>query len=170
MTGRSITDPAQERIMPTTRAVLALEDRKARRVFHCIGCGRCLQVCPQKLVPCIIYKHVRAERYDGMEIYDAARCEECGTCSYICPAELDVSAAVIRGKHHVLRLQAEQQLRWEERAEQRAEARRRNHLRRKRTGRFYFPSAAELTAFFASRRADPTEEAAQNEPPEKGNG
>ncbi|MBR1771392.1 MAG: electron transport complex subunit RsxC [Lachnospiraceae bacterium] len=52
----------------------------------CIKCGRCLEVCPGRIQPCVVatcaehFDEEAFERNGGME------CCECGCCSYICPA------------------------------------------------------------------------------------
>ena len=101
MTGRSITD-LDEPVGVTTRAVLAFEDASVRRQYHCIGCGQCVDACPQGLMPSLIYRYVDSGRYDGLELLDPTHCIECSTCTYICPSELEVSAHVARAKRYLL--------------------------------------------------------------------
>ncbi len=101
MTGRSITD-LDEPVGVTTRAVLAFEDASVRRKYHCIGCGQCVDACPQGLAPSLIYRYVTSGRYDGVEVLDSTQCIECGICTYICPSELAVSAQVARAKRYFL--------------------------------------------------------------------
>ena len=106
MTGRSITD-LDEPVGVTTRAVLAFEDASVRRQYHCIGCGQCVDACPQGLMPSLIYRYVDSGRYDGLELLDPTHCIECSTCTYICPSELEVSAHVARAKRYLLSTQQE---------------------------------------------------------------
>lgn len=103
MTGRSITDPEKYRLNPSNRSVLAFEDKTELHTFNCIGCSRCLDVCPQKLNPALIYKYMSAGMLDEIKFFDPARCDECGTCSYTCPCGLDLSVAVSRAKTYSLK-------------------------------------------------------------------
>ncbi len=103
MTGKSITDPASYKLLPSARSVLAFEDKAELHTFNCIGCSRCLEVCPQKLNPALIYKYMSAGMLDEIGIFDPTRCDECGTCSYTCPCELDLSVAVSRAKTYMLK-------------------------------------------------------------------
>nr|WP_300837035.1 electron transport complex subunit RsxC [uncultured Acetatifactor sp.] len=78
--------------VPTTKtstALLALskDDVSAMEPGPCINCGRCVEVCPGRVIPSRLADY--AQRYDeeaflanhGME------CCECGCCSFICPAK-----------------------------------------------------------------------------------
>ncbi len=52
----------------------------------CINCGRCVSVCPSRLVPKMMMDY--AERFkDGeYEKIGGMECMECGCCTYVCPA------------------------------------------------------------------------------------
>ena len=78
--------------VPTTKtstALLALskDDVSAMEPGPCINCGRCVELCPGRVIPSRLADY--AQRYDeeaflanhGME------CCECGCCSFICPAK-----------------------------------------------------------------------------------
>lgn len=77
--------------VPTTKTSTALlcltrDEVSAIEPGPCINCGRCVEVCPGRVIPRKLADH--AERFDeeafvadhGME------CCECGCCSYVCPA------------------------------------------------------------------------------------
>ena len=53
----------------------------------CINCGRCVEVCPGRVVPRMLADF--AERFDEENFvkYNGMECCECGCCSYICPAK-----------------------------------------------------------------------------------
>ena len=96
MTGIAVIDTDKTLITPMTRGVLAfLEDEKERR-YRCIRCGRCVNVCPQRLNPMEIHKAVALGRLALLEKMELERCIGCGTCSYVCPAKLDISAQIHR--------------------------------------------------------------------------
>lgn len=53
----------------------------------CLSCGKCVSVCPMKLLPSMIAKYVeynKIEEADNLNIND---CMLCGTCSYVCPSK-----------------------------------------------------------------------------------
>lgn len=53
----------------------------------CINCGRCLEVCPGRVMPRKLAD--AAEHFDEETFlaYDGMECCECGCCSYVCPAK-----------------------------------------------------------------------------------
>ncbi len=78
--------------VPTTKTSTALlcltsDEVSAMKPGPCINCGRCVEVCPGRVIPSRLADY--AERFDeeaflknyGME------CCECGCCSFICPAK-----------------------------------------------------------------------------------
>ena len=98
MTGITCRDPDNTVVTTATRAILAFsEDEKDRR-YVCIGCGRCVDVCPENLTPVYLYKCITHGRQRDLPFYEIERCIGCGTCSYICPAKLDLAAAIKRAK------------------------------------------------------------------------
>ena len=59
----------------------------------CIRCGRCVTVCPGRIVPQKLMQ--AAERRDLEEFVrlDGMECCECGCCAYICPARRPLTQA-----------------------------------------------------------------------------
>jgi len=51
----------------------------------CLRCGRCVDVCPMGLCPCIIVDYVDNLMFDDAKTLGILDCIECGCCSYICP-------------------------------------------------------------------------------------
>lgn len=98
MTGRCITDPANEHVEPATRAVLAFLSDKKDKQYNCIGCGRCIEVCPQRLSPVFLYKNTLHLKKSQLLRLDVQDCIGCGTCSYICPSKLELSVVIGQGK------------------------------------------------------------------------
>lgn len=72
---------------------LSKDEAAEQEPTACIHCGRCVQVCPCRLVPQMMYEAaIRSDkeayvRVNGMECY------ECGCCSYICPARIRLTQA-----------------------------------------------------------------------------
>ena len=52
----------------------------------CIRCGRCVDVCPEFLVPVLMAKAAAKHDLEKFEALNGMECMECGSCSYICPA------------------------------------------------------------------------------------
>ena len=91
MTGVACRDTEATVISAGTRAVLAFrEDTKDRR-YQCIGCGKCVECCPENLTPFYINKYIEKGRMEMLDFYEIDRCISCGTCSYVCPAKLDIA-------------------------------------------------------------------------------
>jgi len=96
MTGRSIFEPDEELVGPTTKGILALSRSYSSYTYKCIGCGRCDHACPQALSPAMIRLLAEAGKEKELLEYDADHCTGCGACSYVCPARLNVAAAVFK--------------------------------------------------------------------------
>ena len=74
----------------------------AAPVGACIGCGRCVSVCPMRLMPVMIDQSARAGNLKDAARYGAQQCMECGSCSYVCPAKRPLMQS-IRGTKKKLR-------------------------------------------------------------------
>lgn len=55
---------------------------------NCINCGRCSNVCPENLVPTMMYKVAKNDKVEEFLKLYGVECIECGSCSYVCPAKL----------------------------------------------------------------------------------
>ncbi len=73
----------------TNSALLALLKDEAAEYEEtaCINCGRCVDVCPSRLVPKMMMD--AAERFDKESFIalNGMECYECGSCTYACPAK-----------------------------------------------------------------------------------
>lgn len=60
----------------------------------CINCGRCVEVCPGRIVPSKVAD--AAERFDeeAFLALNGMECCECGCCSYICPAKRQLTQEI----------------------------------------------------------------------------
>ena len=53
---------------------------------RCLRCGKCIAVCPMKLMPVLMYKAMQSGDIQEMKDSNLMDCIECGSCAYICPA------------------------------------------------------------------------------------
>ena len=54
----------------------------------CIRCGRCVEVCPAKLLPQQLYWYASTNNSERAAEYHLFDCIECGCCSYVCPSQI----------------------------------------------------------------------------------
>jgi Na+-translocating ferredoxin:NAD+ oxidoreductase subunit C len=67
---------------------------------NCIRCSFCINACPQKLMPQMLVKLAKKERWSEMKYeYNMMDCMECGSCTYACPAKIPVVQWVRLGKN-----------------------------------------------------------------------
>ncbi len=78
--------------VPTTKTSTALlaftkDEVSAMEPGPCINCGRCVEVCPGRVMPSRLADY--AEHFDEEAFLknDGMECCECGCCSFICPAK-----------------------------------------------------------------------------------
>jgi electron transport complex protein RnfC len=91
-------------VTKTTNAVTVLTKEQigrakfAGRQTACIRCGRCLQVCPENLIPTKIAHAVKHNLLDVAERNYISACIQCGCCSYVCPANIELTGYIKTGK------------------------------------------------------------------------
>lgn len=65
------------------------DSRKFEKIYPCIKCGACVDVCPISLNPSKMGILAKFKAYDIMsEEYHLMDCFECGSCSYVCPSHI----------------------------------------------------------------------------------
>ncbi len=70
-------------------ALTEQESHQTQRVYPCIHCGKCVEVCPMSLNPGQLGLLAKNEVYEKMvKQYHLMDCFECGACSYVCPAHI----------------------------------------------------------------------------------
>lgn len=67
----------------------------------CIRCGRCVQVCPMNLLPCLLGNVIESERFDLAAQNHVMDCIECGSCAYVCPAHRPLVQHMRRAKAEI---------------------------------------------------------------------
>lgn len=55
---------------------------------HCLRCGKCIDACPMKLMPVMMYKALQSQDVEDMKANNIMDCIECGSCAYACPASV----------------------------------------------------------------------------------
>ena len=85
--------------VPTTKTASALlcltkDEVSELEPSACINCGRCVEVCPGRIVPAKL--SVCAERQDeeGFIANHGMECCECGCCSFVCPAKRHLTQSI----------------------------------------------------------------------------
>ncbi len=93
-------------VVKGTSGILVLEEDQAHLPVEdpCIGCGRCVEVCPSHLMPTtlqMLVSHGQTLEAEDLHIMD---CIECGSCSFICPANRRLLHEIRFGKRKVLEM------------------------------------------------------------------
>lgn len=85
--------------VPTTKTSTALlafskDDVAAFEPGPCINCGRCVEVCPGRVIPSKLA--TCAEHFDeeGFLANNGMECCECGCCSFVCPAKRQLTQQI----------------------------------------------------------------------------
>lgn len=85
--------------VPTTKTSSALlcmtkDQVSAMEPTACINCGKCVEVCPGRVVPRKLADY--AEHYDEEAFVknNGMECCECGCCSYVCPAKRPLTQVI----------------------------------------------------------------------------
>ena len=79
--------------------VLGFDNRYALEEVQCIRCGKCIDACPMKLMPVLMYKALFTADVEEMKSVNLMDCIECGCCAYTCPASVPLVLAFKAGKH-----------------------------------------------------------------------
>ncbi len=101
MNGQRVSD-TDTPVTKDTVALLAVSDNSYRQSAACIRCGRCVSVCPMKLLPNYLAAFAGEGKYDLCEKYDVMSCIECGVCSYVCPGNMPISALCREAKENII--------------------------------------------------------------------
>ena len=86
-----------------SNAILAFCEDEERTIEHptCIRCGKCMSVCPMKLMPVFMYQFERHNMLEDLEKCNVLDCIECGACTYICPGRLHLVQTFRTGKQKI---------------------------------------------------------------------
>ena len=93
--------------VPTTKTSSALlclthDDVADSQPSACINCGRCVEVCPGRVVPKLLADYAERHDLERFEACNGLECCECGCCSYVCPAKRPLTQAIKSARKMVL--------------------------------------------------------------------
>ena len=95
--------------VPTTKTTSALlcmtRDEVAAAdsvATACINCGRCVEACPEQIVPSRLSKFAQHGDKESFEKWHGMECVECGSCSFICPAKRQLAQYIKTMKKQIL--------------------------------------------------------------------
>lgn len=108
MSGRAV-ETTEVGVEVTTMSVIALSKYTVKTGLNCIGCGRCVLVCPQKLSPYYMYKSSKRGIEAPTLLKMAAKCTLCGCCSYICPGSCNPTHYIRLYKNKLQSLQSREE-------------------------------------------------------------
>ena len=92
--------------VPTIKAcnaitVLGKKNKYAVEESRCIRCGKCIDVCPMRLMPVLMYKALYTGDVEEMKAVHLMDCIECGCCAYNCPACVPLVLSFRSGKQRI---------------------------------------------------------------------
>ena len=67
----------------------------------CLRCGKCVAVCPMKLLPLYMYRYQLAGKTKELQRLNVLDCIECGSCAFTCPGKLPLVEVFRKGKQAV---------------------------------------------------------------------
>ncbi|MBR1597488.1 MAG: electron transport complex subunit RsxC [Lachnospiraceae bacterium] len=69
---------------------------------NCIRCGRCVEVCPGRVMPNRLADMAEHGDIDAFLAADGMECCECGCCSYVCPAKRHLTQMISSTRKQIL--------------------------------------------------------------------
>jgi len=93
--------------IPTTKTSSALlcltvDDASKFETTACINCGRCVEACPENLIPSRLADFAERDLDSEFEKWYGLECIECGSCSFGCPARRHLAQSIKTMKKHVI--------------------------------------------------------------------
>ena len=87
-------------VVKTSSSILAMskDDVAEAKETPCIHCGRCVNACPQSLVPQMMGQAVKAQKVEDYTKLGMMECIECGSCAFVCPAKIPLTQMFKLGK------------------------------------------------------------------------
>ena len=103
MTGKRITN-LNVPITKLSSGIIALSKDRAAAMKEtaCSRCGRCVEICPDKLLPITIYNDALKGDKTSFIKHHGLECCNCVCCSYICPSKIDLADKINNMKREIL--------------------------------------------------------------------
>jgi len=91
-------------VIKTSSALLCMtkDDVADKTATNCINCGKCADICPEKLMPMMLLKASETKDKASFEKLYGLECIECGACSYICPANRPLTHSLRAMRRNIL--------------------------------------------------------------------
>lgn len=91
-------------VTKTSSALLAFTEDEVSIYAEtaCINCGRCVSVCPSRIVPSRLADYSQNGVPELFEKWEGLECIECGSCSFVCPAKRPLAQAIRSMKKTVI--------------------------------------------------------------------
>lgn len=86
-----------------TAEILAYrKDEAAVEEGPCIRCGKCVEVCPLKLLPNKLAMLANHSDKEAFQKFYGMECCGCGACSYICPARKNLTSVIMQTRASII--------------------------------------------------------------------
>ncbi len=106
MTGVIAEDP-ETPLFAGIRSVIAMKKIPEKPANACIGCGRCVSVCPRHLFPSEAVRMAEQKKLLIAAEYGARRCMGCGACSAVCPSGIEITELMKKLRRYAEKIDGE---------------------------------------------------------------
>ena len=83
-------------VTKTSSSILAFKEDIVKKSMEtaCINCGRCVEVCPSRVIPSRLADFSQRHDEESFLTWNGLECVECGSCSYVCPAKRQLKQSI----------------------------------------------------------------------------